>query len=197
VPLTEEARTAYRVTTRRGALITSVRPGSPADRAGLPIGGVVVSIDTRRIDSADDLVAAIRGARAGQEIELTYYEGERLGRKTVKLAPTAVGTVPAAPPREGALGYGTGPGTGNDRPLLSRVERIVDGMSQPRGLSTVYDPAVMAALQGRMMELSQQVQKLEERLKAIESKSGSAPGATTPTPPPPGLGGLAPAGTNP
>ena len=204
VPLTEEARSAYRITARRGALITSVRPGSPADRAGLPIGGVVVSIDGRRIDAADDLVAVIRGARAGQEIELTYYEGDRLGRKTVKLAPSAVGTVPAIPPREGPtgpLGLGTGPGTGNDRPLLSRVERMVDSMTQPRGPSTVYNPADMAALQARMMELTQQMQKLDERMKALESKLGTAPTATSPAPPPapaPAFGGgLSPPGTNP
>ena len=201
VTLTEDARATYRVTARRGALITSVRQGSPADRAGLPIGGVVVSIDGRRIDSADDLVAAIRGARAGQEVELTYYEGDRLGRKTVKLAPAAVGIVPAMPPARapaiGGLGGmigggGIGADATGDRPLLSRVERMVDSVTQPRGPSTVFNPQDMAALQGRMLELTQQMQKLEQRLQAIESKLGTAPA------PAPGLGGgLSPPGTNP
>jgi len=203
VPLTEEARTVYRVSAaRRGAVIASIRPGSPADRSGLPIGGVIVSVDGRRIDSADDLVASIRAARPGQEVELTYYEGDRLSRKTVRLAPAA-GIAPAAPPREGPLGYGTGPGTGSDRPLLSRVERTLDSLAGgARGLSTVYNPADMAALQARMQELAQQMQSLDERLKSIESKLGTAAAPATPAPslppsPTPGLGGLAPAGTNP
>jgi PDZ domain-containing protein len=196
VALTEDLRAAYGLTVRRGALITGLRPGSPAERAGLPIGGAVVAIDGRRIDSADDLVASVRAARPGQEVELTYYEGERLGRKTVRLAAagpaTAVLQPPPPPPaREGPLGL-SAPG-GNDRPLFSRVERMIDNVATPRGLSTVYNPADMAALQSRMAELIDQIRGLEERLKAIETKVS---GAAAPSAPPFGAG-LAPAGTNP
>src|SRR5262249_48657463 len=75
--MNDEARTAYGLTVRRGALITSVKPDSPADRAGLPVGGLVVAFDGRRIDSPDDLVGAIRSARPGQEVELGYYQGDK------------------------------------------------------------------------------------------------------------------------
>ena len=97
--LTDEARASYGLTVRRGASITHVRAGTPADRAGLPVGGVVVTLDGRRIDSANDLVAAISAAQPGQEIELGYYEGNRFGRKSIKLAPSTAAAAPGSVPR--------------------------------------------------------------------------------------------------
>lgn len=177
--LTEQDRIANGLPVRRGALITAVRPGSPADRAGLPIGGVVVAIDGRRVDSADDLVSSIRAAQPGQEIELTYYQGDRLARKSVTLAPAAGSALSAGP----AASMPPAARPGADRSLLGRVERMVDDASIPR-LSTVYDPREMADLQQRVNQLAEQLQRIEARLKAIEGQSAGpaagAPGGTTP-----------------
>jgi membrane-associated protease RseP (regulator of RpoE activity) len=184
VPLTEEARATYGLTVRRGALITNVRPGSPADTAGLPVGGVVVALDGKRIDTADELVSAIRVGRVGQEIELTYYQGDDLARKTVRLAPAAAGIAAAptgAPPvRGGGIDLGIG---GADRPLLNKVENLVEGITNPRtapgaiprGPSTVYDPAEMAALRSTVLSLEEKVTALEERIKLLEAKLGNEP----------------------
>ncbi|HEX5106101.1 MAG TPA: PDZ domain-containing protein [Pirellulaceae bacterium] len=184
VPLTAEARVAYSLPVTRGALIANVRPGSPADTAGLPVGGTIVAIDGRKIDSADELVAAIRAYRPGQEVEIRYYDGPQLATKTVRLAPAAAGIV-AAP---GATPPGVGPGAadaplglrlgGTDRPLLSRVERAVEGFTNPRGASTVYDPAEMAALRDQVLSLEEEIKSLTERVKLLEAKlSNSAPAA--------------------
>jgi hypothetical protein len=184
VPLSDEARLAYGLGVRRGALITNVRPGSPADTAGLPIGAVVTMVDGQRIDTADELVAFIRAARPGQEIELGYMQGDRQQRKTVRLGPTATS---AAPGGVGSVLSGSG-ASGGAAPLLNRVERMVDRFAPPpRGGSTVYDPGEMADLKARVMELSDQVKALKERLDAMEGRPGGAP----PTPGP-GLGGFTP-----
>ena len=197
VPLTDEARATYGLTVRRGALITNVRAGSPADTAGLPVGGVVVALDGKRIDTADELVSAIRVGRVGQEIELTYYQGADLARKTVRLAPAATGiaAAPAAagtPPRPAPLDLNIG---GPNRPLLNRVEDLVEGIagsprtapagSTPggvaRGPSTVYDPAEMAALRDTVLSLEEKITSLEERIKLLEAKLGNeAPAENNP-----------------
>jgi len=183
--LTDEARTNYGLTVRRGALITHVRPGTPADRAGLPVGGVVVALDGRRIDSANDLVTAVSAAQPGQEIELSYYEGNRFGRKTIRLAPASA---PAAP---GSLPRASG-GMSGERSMLGQVERRVDnfvrgGVSGP---STVYDPSAMAELQRQVGELTATVKSLEERLRALEGNRGigAAAGATPAPAVTPGFG---------
>jgi membrane-associated protease RseP (regulator of RpoE activity) len=208
VPLTEPARASSSLPVRRGALVAAVKAGSPADTAGVPVGGVIVRIDNRPVDSADDLVSAIKAARPGQEVELTYYEGDRLGRKLVRLGPASAAAAPGAPSGGGLSAPGVGfgaaapePGTpedrsprnaagsGGGRPLLNRIERMTENLTRPAGTSTVYNPQLMAELQTRVVEMGEEIKALEERIKALESKLGvgGAPAA-----PGPALGSNAP-----
>jgi hypothetical protein len=196
VPLTDEARAAYGLSVRRGALITAVRPGSPADTAGVPVGGVVVALDGKRVDTADELVAAIRTRPVGTEVELTYYEGADLARKSLRLAPAAAGIAAAPgvglPPTGGLtpsapLDLKLG---GPDRPLLNKVEQLVEGITSPRtapgalprGPSTVYDPSEMAALRDHVLQLEEKITALEERVKLLEAKLGADAPAANPAP---------------
>ena len=188
LPLTPEAREKNGLTVNRGAFISAIRQDSPADRAGLPLGGVIVAIDGRRIDTADELVQIIRGARPGQELELTYYQGDKLARKTVKLAPTVdAATIPIG--SGGLVGPGPagGPGIiGPDRPFLRRVEKIVGGIGggglgpalgapglAPPGLGPVgpaMEPADVANLRQTIDNLQAQVRLMEDRLRTLEAK---------------------------
>ncbi|MBU8900467.1 peptidase S1 [Corallococcus sp. H22C18031201] len=65
-----DPRTAQQAgfTERQGALITDVVPGSPADRAELAAGMLVVEANRKPITSAKDLAAVIRGAAAGSTL---------------------------------------------------------------------------------------------------------------------------------
>ena len=69
------------MTVSYGAVITQIREGSPAARAGLPLGGVIVSVNGNRVKSANAIVELIQAFRPGDEVELTYYEADRVGRK--------------------------------------------------------------------------------------------------------------------
>jgi putative serine protease PepD len=57
---------------RGGALVRSVDSGSPADRAGLRSGDVIVSVGGRKISDPDALVRAIDARKPGQSAELVY-----------------------------------------------------------------------------------------------------------------------------
>jgi len=50
-------------------------PGSPADKAGLAQGDVIVDINGTAITSAEDLQKAVQAAKPGQTITITYYVG--------------------------------------------------------------------------------------------------------------------------
>jgi len=62
-----------------GALVSSVVPDGPAERAGLRKGDVIVSVDRRDIGSPEDLSEIIGDAREGESVSLTVVrKGERL-----------------------------------------------------------------------------------------------------------------------
>ncbi|MFB0559095.1 MAG: S1C family serine protease [Dehalococcoidales bacterium] len=66
----------YRLAVDKGTLITEIGPGSPADKAGLKVGDVIVSFDGKEITTAQELIQAIHSGQIGQEVEITYWRGE-------------------------------------------------------------------------------------------------------------------------
>jgi S1-C subfamily serine protease len=68
--------------TQGGVKLTGVRAGSPAERAGLSAGDVLVRFGGVRVQSLDDFTFALRSHRPGDEIEVRYLRQgeERTGR---------------------------------------------------------------------------------------------------------------------
>ncbi len=62
----------------QGAVVTEVQPGSPAARAGLRAGDVVVSLDDAPIDGRAGLIAAVRDRGPGDAITLEIRRGGAL-----------------------------------------------------------------------------------------------------------------------
>jgi putative serine protease PepD len=58
-----------------GAVVQEVTPDSPAARAGLQPGDVVVSIDGKAVQDRSELVAAIRGHKPGDKVTLVVDRG--------------------------------------------------------------------------------------------------------------------------
>jgi aminopeptidase YwaD len=55
-----------------GVRLSGVRPGSPADRAGLQAGDVIVRFAGVSVRTLDDLTFALRGRRPGDRVDVTY-----------------------------------------------------------------------------------------------------------------------------
>lgn len=68
-----------------GARLAEVRPGSPADDAGLRQGDVVTAAEGDAIESADDLRAAVEAREPGDSLELTVERGGDERTITVEL----------------------------------------------------------------------------------------------------------------
>ena len=78
----------------RGAAVTVVYPGGPAEKADLAVGDVVIAADDQPVDSAADLNAVIASRDPGDELDLEVIDtaGPRL--VTVAVAKRAPGALP-------------------------------------------------------------------------------------------------------
>jgi serine protease Do len=56
-----------------GAAIENVRPGSAAEDAGLAQGDVILEVNRKPVDSADNFVSAIHAVPAGKDILLLVW----------------------------------------------------------------------------------------------------------------------------
>ena len=70
-------RRAVGLPERDGVLVRAVEQGSPAERAGLERGDLIVALGDREIDSLDALFGALDAARAEQPLSLRIVRGEQ------------------------------------------------------------------------------------------------------------------------
>ena len=82
-----------RLSVDTGVLITNVAADSPADRAGLEDGDVVVSFNGVQVTTAYEMVSGIHAAEVGQTIEIVYWRGDQ--------KQTTQATLVETPPPEG------------------------------------------------------------------------------------------------
>jgi S1-C subfamily serine protease len=87
--LTPALRQQYGFTPTSGAVILSVVSGSPADKAGLVQGDVIVNINGTNITSSDDLQKVVQAAKPGQSVSITYYVGDSKRTATATLGSQA------------------------------------------------------------------------------------------------------------
>ncbi len=85
VPLTQrrarqhnaDPNTLLKLPERDGALVQKVVEASPAERAGLRRGDLVVGADHRTVDEPEELLALVEASRVGQPLQLHIQRGEQ------------------------------------------------------------------------------------------------------------------------
>jgi hypothetical protein len=58
-----------------GVHLGGVRPGSPAEKAGLQTGDLIVRFDGKPVKNLEDFTFILRGKRAGDEVEVVFRRG--------------------------------------------------------------------------------------------------------------------------
>jgi len=115
--LTPALRQQYGFTPTTGAVILTVVPGSPAAKAGLVQGDVIVNINGSNIASSDDLQKVVQNAKAGQSVSITYYVGDSKRTTTATLGTQAQAQAQQSTGNSGSttnpFGGGGFPGFGN------------------------------------------------------------------------------------
>ncbi|MBN1690807.1 MAG: trypsin-like peptidase domain-containing protein [Dehalococcoidia bacterium] len=70
---------------KRGAIITTVQPGSPAARAGMRRLDVIIRYQGKEITTAPELLRELRSSKIGDEISVTYIRGKNTYNVTALL----------------------------------------------------------------------------------------------------------------
>jgi serine protease Do len=81
----------YNLAVDKGAFVTYVEPGSPADEAGIKVEDVIVSLDDEEISTAQELIKAIHARQIGQEVKIVFWRGNTEN--------TVYATLTQSPPR--------------------------------------------------------------------------------------------------
>jgi S1-C subfamily serine protease len=85
-PLTLPDEVAKELGQTEGLIVLSVEPGTPAKKAGVAVGDIIVSLDSKKLESYNDLFRALAGGIIGKETKLTVLRGEK--PTELKIVPT-------------------------------------------------------------------------------------------------------------
>lgn len=81
----------------RGAVVSGAEPGSPAEQAGLRPYNVIVRFGDHEITSFETLRDAVASHRAGEMVDITFYDGSRSVTRRIQLASRPAETASRSP----------------------------------------------------------------------------------------------------
>ncbi|MCS6786397.1 MAG: DegQ family serine endoprotease [Thiobacillaceae bacterium] len=169
-PLTQEIAEALGLAERRGVLVNQVNPGSPAERAGIRPGDVLLSMDGVALDDGGQFRNRAALARPGSQVRLGIWREGRRMEIPVRVAELDEAAAQAAE-AAGALGLAV-------RALTTEEARR---LNVPKGLAVIsVEPGSLAALAGIrpgtvILEVNRQpVGSLAEFNQALALREGAA-----------------------
>lgn len=162
-----------------GALIGSVLPGEPAEKAGLRAGDVIIRVGDRDIDSASSLTRSVANFKPGTNIDVVVLRDGKEMKVTVKLGERASHTTAS---KDSERSEGTELGV-NVKPLTPEDARALKLSGDVKGLLVVDVKDGSAAAEGGLRSgdviLSVNLKPVSrtEELSSIVRKEGKERGA--------------------
>jgi Do/DeqQ family serine protease len=117
--LTPELAKAFNIENQQGAVVSRIEGNSPAARAGLEPGDIIVSVNAKQAKNSYDIRNMIGLLQIGDEVELEYYRGNK------KQTTTAIIGKPIRPALEGAKLHPALKGTILSAPQKNQVEGVL------------------------------------------------------------------------
>jgi len=100
----EKLAKSFNLPNTKGALVSQVMPGGPADRAGIKAGDFIVAVNGKEVADVNQLRQAVADLEPGKTVPLEIYRDGRKKTLEAKVEPQpaemAMGTTQAAPGEE-------------------------------------------------------------------------------------------------
>ncbi len=169
-PLTKDLARSFGLERDKGALVASVEDGSPAARAGVKSGDIIVGVNGARVEQSSDLPRIIGEMRPGQVANLRLWRDgtERDSRVTLaELTPTPETLASADPQAETAsvpLGVAVRPLTQDEAKELGVANGLLVERSDGAAARAGIQPGdAILALNGQSVTSIDQFRKLVSR----------------------------------
>ena len=147
-PMTPELAQGLGVPNARGALVSDIEPGSPAEHAGIKPGDVIVSLNGQRVTDANALRNQIASTRPESMVSVELLRSGKTETKSVRLVERVREQRAALPPAQGESTGGSNFGMAVS-PLTPEVAEQLQLPRTEKGLVvTDVDPAGIAASVG-------------------------------------------------
>jgi serine protease Do len=124
----------------KGVKIRYVYPDSPAKKAGIEAGDILISLAGKPLDDQAGMLAALQEFEPGQSVEVEFRHGE-----TAKKSPVVLGELPESlPPAKLPAAHGTVKSTPEKKPETGEVKiKIAEFPNEATAyVPANYDPAV-------------------------------------------------------
>ncbi|MBV9492767.1 MAG: Do family serine endopeptidase [Acidobacteria bacterium] len=177
--INEQSRQAFGLTETRGALVQSVTPGKPADKAGLEPGDVIVEIDGKKINNNRELIDYISYLPVGTKVNLSIIRNNQRRSLTATTAERDVEqerdenapTETVAPTRN-KLGLSVQELTASTRQMNNLDDRVTGVVVtdvkevSPAGEVGISEGDVISEVQGEKITSVEQFRAAVDRLKS-------------------------------
>ena len=138
---------SFKLDRPRGALVSYVEPGGPAQKAGVRPGDVVLEVNDKPIDQSTDLSNTIAAIKPGTDTKLTVWRGGQEEHVDVRVAQLEESQTPTANARPASrIGRGCQARL-VVRPLSPQKKKQSVGTEGSLVVEDVQGPAARAGLQ--------------------------------------------------
>jgi serine protease Do len=152
----------------QGALVSAVEPGSPAAKAGIKPGDVILAVDGRSIEQSSDLPRVIGETRPGTQVSIRVWREGGTREVTASLGEIPAEKIAAlgndAKAKSGKLGVAVRPLTSEERKEIGADGGLlVESADGPAGRAGVQPGDVILALNNQPVRNVEQLRRLVER----------------------------------
>ncbi len=145
---------SFKLSRPRGALVSQVESGGPADSAGLKPGDVILAVNGHDIERSSELPPLVAAIKPGQQATLTVWRDKSEKTMRIKIAeledePTVASNDSPPDADTGKLGLAVRPLTGNEQKQLHTAGRlVVEDSDGPAAIAGVERGDVILAVNG-------------------------------------------------
>lgn len=178
-PLDDELAEGFGRSNDKGALISAVEPGTPADKGGIQAGDIILSFDGKDIDEMRDLPRIVASSQVGEKYKVVVWRSGAKKTLTIKTErfpeePSLAGgpsssSEPVEPKSEEVLGAQLAE-LSDDQRARFRIDESVDGVlvvgAERGGLAArngLRQGDVISALDGIAVKTPDDVAKVVEK----------------------------------